>query len=157
MTKASRRRRGGISAPPHTDRKAPPSAPLYQARIRYHLPAEAGWREMAYQPPQSIIIGPKAESFFQNVIRSLLTTLTSSFAAQEDRNSVAFGFLLNLIQQFPLEFRQAFAAAIISGHVLTLMEEDGALTADLSQEVDALDLDTGARRTASGIILPGNV
>ncbi len=130
--------------------------PHYQARVRLHLPADPGWRQMARgKDLQLLAMNP--QDLFTEVIKAVIRSLCEGME-EKDANAMTFGLLLNLVQAFPLEVRQSLVAAIREGLMLvTLLDADGNLVVDLSREVDAFNEETGERRTASGIIIPGSV
>ena len=140
---------------PNSDRKRLQVMPHYRFTGRVLLPADPGWRDMARQ--KDILVMDKApDALFGGVVRNLINTIMENLSV-DDANALTFGLILNLIQGFPVEIRQAFAQSIMDGSVMTLMLKEGQIIGDLSPAVDAFNLEAGERRTPSGLILPSSI
>ena len=139
---------------PNTERKRPKiNMPGYRFTGKVHLPADPGWRDIARQK-DVLVIDNAPDALFGGVMRQLINTIMENLSI-DDSNALTFGLILNLIQGFPVEIRQAFVQAIMDGSVMTLLLKEGQIIGDLSPAVDAFNLGTGERRAPSGLILPG--
>ena len=131
-------------------------SPVYQFRGDVYMPVDPGWRSVPTIRPL-IVMGATPESFFNHTLKSVISALTMTMS-DADSNTIGFGMLLNLIQSYPIELRQALTNSIVEGLVMHMViAEDGAIEASLDHEVDAFDTATGAIKTASGLVLPPNV
>ena len=128
---------------PHSARKKvkAPMAAMYRYTGKVHLPADPGWRQFARERPITILAS-SPDGLFQSLIQQAVSSCMEGLSP-DDASTMTFGLLLNLVQGFPMEIRQALVEGVAAGMAMTMFvrknEETGQdeIIADLSKQVDS--------------------
>ena len=126
---------------------AEPKTPHYQVKYDLHLPVDPPWREFN-RNKHRIAVAHTPDKLFVAAMGDLLQMLDLPNEPQ-----MIAGLLLNMINSFPDEARQAISDGISQGMGLTLVVEKGKIAGHISKLYDSLAVD-GLKQTKSGLVIP---
>ena len=134
--------------------------PMYSIDAKMHLPADAGWREFARRKDVTIR-AQKPVEFFAQIVQQFTEAMTENMG-ETDRNVLAFGLVLNFVQQLPTPLRHSFVEAVVNGAVLHTMLQGDQIIGDLVIEAEPLGefvrgdmpLPEGPVVRPSGLVVP---
>ena len=119
----------------------------YRADVDFHLPADPGWRELP-QHLKNVCEAGEPEGLVQELLKTVIRRLNLS------GDVVFVGVLLNIINQFPDNVRETIALGIVEGVGLSLAVKPTGVEGTMHQRFSSLPV-KGEKRTASGLIVPG--
>lgn len=132
--------------------------PMYSVDAKLHLPADQGWREYARRKDVTIRAQQPVE-FFAKILQQFTEAMTENMT-ETDRNVLAFGLVLNFVQQLPTPLRHSFVEAVVNGAVMHTLVRDDQIIGDLVVETEPLgefvreEISEGPHVRPSGLVVP---